>query len=72
MTNISFSKVQKSFHKNVILDIPDFHHLLSCHDSTDYPLSTNFSLGRFSKHRALILLRARISSGEFWEFEEII
>lgn len=32
MTNISFSKVQKSFHKNVILDIPDFHHLLSSHD----------------------------------------
>jgi hypothetical protein len=51
---------------------PDFPRLLSCHDSTDYPLSTNFSLGRFSKHRALILLRARISSGEFWEFEEII
>lgn len=72
MTNISFSQVQKSFHKNMILDIPDFPRLLSCHDSTDYPLSTNFSLGRFSKHRALILLRARISSGEFWEFEEII
>ena len=24
MTNISFSQVQKSFHKNLILDIPDF------------------------------------------------
>lgn len=51
---------------------PDFPRLLSCHDSTDYPLPTNFSLGRFSKHRALILLRTRLSSGEFWEFEEII
>ena len=51
---------------------PDFPRLLSCHDSTDHPLPTNFSLGRFSKHRALILLRTRLSSGEFWEFEEII
>ena len=51
---------------------PDFPRLLSCHDSTDYPLPTNFSLGRFSKHRTLILLRTRLSSGEFWELEEII
>ena len=51
---------------------PDFPRLLSCHDSTDHPLPTDFSLGRFSKHRALILLRTRLSSGEFWEFEEII
>ncbi|WP_171968078.1 hypothetical protein [Streptococcus salivarius] len=51
---------------------PDFPRLLLCHDSTYYPLSTDFSLGRFFKHRALVLLRARISSGEFWEFEEII
>ena len=42
MTNISFSKVQKSFHKNVILDIPDFHHLLSSHYKTDHTLSTHF------------------------------
>ena len=51
---------------------PDFPWLLSCHDSTDHPFPTDFSLGRFSKHRALILLRTRLSSGEFLEFEEII
>ena len=56
----------------VALVVPDFPRLLSCHDSTDHPLPTDFSLGRFSKHRALILLRTRLSSGEFWEFEEII
>lgn len=42
MTNISFSQVQKSFHKNKILAIPDFHHLLSSHDKTDHTLSTHF------------------------------
>lgn len=51
---------------------PDFSRLLSCHDSTNHPFPTDFSLDRFSKHRALILLRTRLSSGEFWEFEEII
>ena len=42
MTNISFSQVQKSFHKNMILDISDFHHLLSSYDKTDHTLSTHF------------------------------
>ena len=51
---------------------PDFSRLLSCHDSTNHPFPTDFSLDRFSKHRALILLRTRLSSGEFWESEEII
>ena len=50
----------------------DFSRLLSSHDSTDHSLPTDFSLGRFSKYRAFILLRTRLSSGEFWEFEEII
>ena len=71
MTNISFSQVQKSFHKNLILDIPDFHHLLSSHDKTDHTLSTHFSfLG--AKYRALVLLRPRFSRGKLGEFEKII
>ena len=71
MTNISFSQVQKSFHKNMILDIPDFYHLLSSHDKTDHTLSTHFGfLG--SKYRALFLLRPRFSRGKLGEFETII
>ena len=51
---------------------PDFPRLLSCHDSTDHPLPTDFSLGRFSKTPCSYSTRTRLSSGEFWEFEEII
>ena len=55
----------------MILDIPDFHHLLSSHDKTDHTLSTHFGfLG--SKYRALFLLRPRFSRGKLGEFETII
>lgn len=72
MTNISFSKVQKSFHKNVILDIPDFHHLLSSHDKTDHTLSTHFVFFGGVKCRALVLVRPRFSCDQLGEFETII
>lgn len=72
MTNISFSQVQKSFHKNKILAIPDFHHLLSSHDKTDHTLSTHFGFLGGYKYRALVLLRPRFSRGKLGEFETII